>query len=180
MTAALVGYPAALCLCALNGLILVAGQLVAGRAAIGDAGAIVAQPTAWLTPLVSLATSWCAVLGIAFGVGLVLTRSWPRWIAIAMPAAVMLLFALINSSGGIGNAVPVIDALALTLILWGFGFWPAVVTMTLVVSLEGAITLFVGGGPDGMGTAIIAAALLCVPAALGAGARHRIRSGALR
>lgn len=180
MTATLVAYPTALCLTALNSAILLFGQALGGRAAIGESAAILAEPAAGLSPLASLGTSWCAVLGIAFGVGLVLTRSWPRWLAIATPAFVMLLFALLNSSSGASSAVPVVDTLVLAMVLWRFGLWPAVVTMMLVVSLEGAITLFSGGTADLLSTAIIATALLCVPAALGAGAWHRIRSGELR
>jgi serine/threonine-protein kinase len=180
VTAALVGYPAALCLRALNGLVLIAGQAITGRAAIGDAGSILATPVAALSPLLSLATAWCTVLVIGFGVAMVLARRRASWVALALPAVCTLVFMLATDAHAAERVQPVIDVLALTLILWRFGFWPAVVTMFLLVSLEGEITLFAAGGSERAGAAIIAAALMCVPAALAAGAWHRMRTGELR
>jgi serine/threonine-protein kinase len=180
ITAALIAYPAALCLRAINGLVQIAGQAITGRAALGDAGSILSDIAPGLTPLVSAATAWCAVLLLAFGVAVLLVRAWPRWIALVAPTALLLLFMFASTSYAAENVLPVVDVLALTLILWRFGLWPAVVTMMVMVSVEGAITLFVAGGSSALGSAVIATALLCVPAALGAGAWHRVRTGELR
>jgi len=179
-TAALIAYPVAFCLRALNGWATVIEQAVDKHAALGDAGSILATPAAALTPLLSLGTGWCVALVIAFGVALLLLRPWPRWIALVLPAVLTFLFMMATTTRGADMIVPGMDVLVLTLIFWQFGLWATVATMFILVSLEGAITLFVAGGAGAMGTAIIAAALLCVPAALGFASNHRMRTGALR
>jgi len=179
-TAALIAYPIALCLRAANGWSTVIEQMIDKRAAIGDAGAVLSAPAPALTTLVSLGTGWCMALVLGFGVALLVLRPWPRWIALVTPAALTLLFMLATTTHGADIIIPSVDVLVLTLVFWEFGLWSAVATMFILVSLEGAITLFAAGGSNAMGAAIIAAAILCAPAALGIAASHRMRTGQLR
>ncbi len=174
-TAALIGYPAGLCLYALNGLIPLFGEVLGGKAAISSTAAIMSVSGPALTPFSSLAVAFFVTMAAAFIVGLCVARRWPLTVALIGPAVLIVILVVASNLEMATRVAAVADTLAITAILWRFGVFASIVMMFVEVTIEGLITLFVAGGTGGLTTALVATVLFAAPGLLGLLAFRRLK-----
>jgi serine/threonine-protein kinase len=177
-TAALIGYPAGLCLFALNGLIPIVGQLAGGTPSLSGTTTIMSVSGPALTPFSSLAAGFFTTLAATFVVGLCVSRRWPLKVALVAPAALMLIVVLSSNLEVATRVAVIVDTLAMSAILWRFGVFASIVMVFVQVSIEGLITLFVAGGTPGLMTALVAAVLVAAPGILGFAAFRQLKPAA--